>query len=345
VTRPPRTRRPRRAVPRRAAALAASAAVLLGGAPAAAGASAGASPTASAEEEPAPEGRVHVPGTHVRLAVPAGFTLADDFPGIGRDEDATSVLVTELPVPLEVARRALEPDALEERGVILHASARVEVDGRDALLVHASQRTAGLAFRKWMLLFGDSRGSVLVTATTPREHEERHQEALVDTLRSVVWRPDVHPEDGAPEEPAPLPFALRVPPPFEVVSRAANAVVLTDRERAAAGDLPPLVSVGASLGRVAVGDLGEFARQRLDETPSVEAIETEAEGARSLGDLPGHEIRARARDVQTGRPVRVVQLLAAHEGRYYLVQAIAEPADAAAARSAYEAVAESFRLR
>lgn len=341
MTRPPPTRRPRRARPRRPPALVASLAALL----------AAAAPAASAGGEPVPDGHVRIPGTRVHLAVPEGFAVAEDFPGIGRDEDVTSVLVTELPVPLEVASRSLEPDALEQRGVALHASARVEADGRDALLAHASQRTAGTAFRKWMLLFGDSRGSVLVTATTPREYEERHQEALVDTLRSVVWRPDDGPDDGpddasdGPAAPDALPFALRAPPPFEVVSRASNAVVLTDRERAAAGGVAPLVSVGASLGRVAVGDLADFARRRLDETPSVEAIEAESEGARTLGGMPGHEIRARARDVQTGREVRVVQLLAAREGRYYLVQAIARPADAAATRSAYEAVAESFRLR
>lgn len=326
MTRPLRARRRLRAV---------SGTLVVAGLAACLGPGAGA-----AEPRPAPEGRVHVPGTHVYLAVPEGFALAEDFPGIGRDVDVTSVLVTELPVPLGLARRSLEPDALEQRGVVLHASARVEVDGREALLVHASQRAAGRAFRKWMLLLGDARGSVLVTATTPREYEERHQEALVDTLRSVVWR-----RDGASGEPAELPFALRVPPPFEVVSRASNAVVLTDPERASGAGVAPLLSVGASLGRVAVGDLAEFAEQRLRESPGVEDVETRSEGARVLDGMPGHEIRARARDVESGREVRVVQLLAAREGRYYLIQAIAEPADSASILSAYEAVAGSFRLR
>lgn len=295
---------------------------------------------AGADPAPAPA-LVHIPGTHVSLAMPDGFELAHGFPGIGRDEDVTSVLVTELPVPLEVARAALEPDALADRGVTLHASAHVEVDGRDALLVHASQRAAGMAFRKWMLLFGNEQGSVLVTATTPREYEARYQKALVGALRSVVWRRDE--EAGEPPE---LPFALGAPPHFDVVSRSSNAVVLTDRRRADDGPgVAPLISVGASLGRVDVGDLAAFARERLEETPSVEAVEVESERERPLGGMPAHEIRAHARDIRSRRDVRVIQLLAAREGRYYLIQAIAEPADAESTSRAYEAVAGSFRLR
>ena len=235
---------------------------------------------------------VTVPGTRVRLELPEGFTLAREFPGIGLDEDTTSVLVTELAVPVDAARETLSPDALEARGVRLHKSALVRVSGRDGLLVHASQRVGTVAYRKWFLLLGDGSGSVLVTATTPRALEAKHQAALVAVLKSVEWRP-AESLAGRSE----LPFVVDEPAPLRVVTTAANAVVLADPTRATPADrVAPLVSVGASLSRVDLSDLPGFARQRLDETPTLEEISPTDARARELAELPGHEIRATAND-------------------------------------------------
>jgi len=40
-----------------------------------------------------PYTRIH--GTRVSLRVPEGFAVSEDFPGLGREEDLSSVLVSE----------------------------------------------------------------------------------------------------------------------------------------------------------------------------------------------------------------------------------------------------------
>ena len=198
-----------------------------------------------------------------------------------------------------------------------------------------------LRHRKWMLLLGDGSTSVLITATTPLELEATHQAALVEALKSAVWTPT-----GPRADSVILPFEIDPPSPLQIVTTATNAVVLADPDHDAGPDgVAPLISVGESLSRVEIGDLPAFAQQRLLETPTVEEIEVDADAPRRLAGMPGHEIHARGRDTQTGHDVRIVQLLAVGNDRYYLIQAIAEPDDAPRFERAYDAVANSFRLR
>lgn len=282
---------------------------------------------------------VRIEGTHVRLHVPEGFRVAAEFPGLGLDEDLTSVLVSELPVPLAVSRRDLDEDALAHGGVILRRAAEVEVGRFSGVLVHATQRIAGIEFRKWLLLFGDETGSVLLTATTPLDLEERYQKALVETLSTAIWDPDL-----AATPPEGLRFRVREVAPLRIVRSSANAIVLADPARTGGDTLTPLVTVGSSLVPVQIGDLPRFARRRLEESTSIEQIEVESERPRELGGLPGHEIVATARDVATRRPVRVTQLLASDGERYYLVQGIADAEDAASFAAPLEQVIGSFAL-
>jgi len=266
-----------------------------------------------------------IPGTGVSLTLPEGFEVAREFPGIGRDEDLTSLLVTELPVPFDVSRESFDADGLARRGIRADRIVEVRVDGRDGLLAHASQRAAGVVFRKWILLLGDDTRSVMLTATTPLDLEARHQRALVETLRNARWTPSR--EAGSEASEAELPFRIDEVGPLHIVKSSGNAVVLSDPDAAGDGP-PPLVTVGASRAQVQILDLPDFARTRLEESVSLDSIEIERQRSRELDGMPGHEIVARARDTQTQKPVVVTQLLATDGRHYYLVQGIAG-ADAA----------------
>lgn len=290
--------------------------------------------TASAEEYR------QIEGTRVQLRVPDGFFVSDEFPGLGREEDLTSVLVSELAAPLALTRTTFGAEALAEKGVTLRRAVEVEVEGRAGLLLHATQNAAGVAFRKWILLLGDERRSVLITATAPLDLEARHQQALVETLSTARWNPDVEvtPGDG-------MRFSVAEAPPLRIVSSAANAIVLSDPTRTFGPGPPPLVVVGSSLGRVQIADLADFARQRLEQTVSIEEIEVREESERSLDELPAHEIRARARDVASKRVMQVTQVLATDGERYFLLQGIVDAEESEAFAPILQQVIDSFSLR
>lgn len=280
-----------------------------------------------------------IPGTRVRLEVPEGFTLSPELPGIGRAPDLTSVVVTELPLPLERALPEFSADALAERGLELFRRSEVRVAGRSATLLHATQRAGGLVFRKWLLLTGDDANSVLLTATTPLDLEARHQDALVGVLRSAEWDPG-----RAPSPSGGLRFRVREVPPFEIVTTSENAVVLGVPEDEGPG-IAPLLVAGSSLGRVHIGDLRAFAGERLRRSPTLEIDAIREQGESRLAGLPAWEIHADARDSASGRAVRVHQILAGDGDHYFLLQGIVDAQDDVAGFAArFREFAEGFAL-
>jgi hypothetical protein len=280
-----------------------------------------------------------IPGTHVSLAVPAGFSVAREFTGIGRAEDFTSVMVTELDVPLAIALESLSEASLTRSGLQRIGSSELKVDGRAATRVDAVQKIGSKSFRKWFLLLGDDTHAVLLTATAPSELEQQHESALVGVLESADWQPG-----GVPAVAPVLSFAVREAAPLRVVRSGDDSLVLSEAQ-AKPGRVPPVVTAGASRAQVAIADLPDFARTRLEETVSVREIQIRSEGARPLGKLAGHEIRADAKDAESGRAVRVHQVLAGDGSRYYLVQGIFDAEDDARLTPAFEAVAASFEVR
>ena len=108
-----------------------------------------------------------IAGTGVSLEVPQGFRTSTDFPGIGRAQDLSSVMVTELDVPLAIATDAFSPEAMARRDIEVASTTPIVVDGRQANLIAATQKIGAMRFRKWFVLLGNDTRSVLLTATTP----------------------------------------------------------------------------------------------------------------------------------------------------------------------------------
>ncbi len=289
----------------------------------------------------APADLVPIEGTGVSLYVPPGFRVANDFPGIGRDADLTSVLVTELPLPLERTRESFTEKALAEQDITVHRAGPVEVGGHVGVLLHVSQTAEGIPFRKWVLVLGDETSSVLVVATTPRELEALHQQALVETLSTLRWIPGAPPPiDGA------LPFSVRVPAGLQVVASSPKALVLSEAEPAESGErIAPLVSIGVSLAHVRIDDLPSFSRRRASETSGVEAVSIVSERPGTLGGLRSFEIVATARDVDRQRPLHLSQVVATDGDHYYLLQGLVEADEGEAFAETFRGLVESFELR
>ncbi len=134
---------------------------------------------ASAEE------RVVVPGAAVSIEPPPMLALSPDLPGFLWDEMAASIAVSRFPVPFAEVQRALTRDALEREGLLWVGRSREELGARPALLVHARQAAADVWFEKWLLLFADESGSVLVAATYPEALQPLLREPMRRALRST----------------------------------------------------------------------------------------------------------------------------------------------------------------
>jgi hypothetical protein len=307
-------------LPKIAAAAAVAVSLLLAGAPASAAA-------------PVP-----VPGTRVTLEPPPGFTLAERFPGFGDGETGASILVTEMPAPVEGIRAGLTAEGLATRGMTLLSTATVTTPLGETFLVGATQRAGGAAVGKWLAVSGDAAGTTMVLATWPLDRE-----AMAEPLRLAVL--SARPLGAAADRLAGLPFRLTEGPRLRISERVANALVLTEEGRRgvrAPGE--PLLVATASLSEVDLDDLAAFAERRLRQTEQVTGPWRSEGRAADVGGMAGWELEASATDGATGAPMRLYQLVLRDRPRsYFIVQALVAPERWAEMLPEVRAVAHSVR--
>lgn len=280
-----------------------------------------------------------VPGTRVSLAPPEGFTPARAFPGFHRPDAGASILVNELPTPIDAIRPSLTAEVLARGGVTLQEAAETEMAEREAVLLNATQEAMGARFEKWMAVFGDAEGSVMVVATFPQAAAEALRDPLRQAVLSARWDPalEVDPLEG-------LPFAFTAHGELAVSGRTSGMVTLTEggaQGPVAAQD--PFIVIGASIAEGDLSDLEGFARHRVTQTAEIQGLGNVRGEAVTVGGLPAYELTADAVDPDSGTPLRVYQLVVADGGRYYLVQAMVGATRAERFLPQFRRVARSLR--
>ena len=96
-------------------------------------------------------------------------------------------MVTEIPGPVADVSRGMTTAGLATRGMTLISSTRQLVDGRQALLLKVSQPAGGMTVHKWMMVSGDTKATVMIVGTFPKEHEPQIGDALKDSLLTARW--------------------------------------------------------------------------------------------------------------------------------------------------------------
>ncbi len=274
------------------------------------------------------------------LVVPTGFAVADRFPGLVGEDGASVIMASEIPGPVERIRAGMTAEALAARGIELLRSEAVTVDGRDGLLVHARQAAAdGTELRRWIVVFGAGDGSVMLSASTPVDSEDRLGATLRRTLIDAKWNPD---EIFDPY--ARLGFTLEETGSLKISDRLPNMISFTrGGHRGALTPDEPLLLAGASFAPGAASDLEGFARRRLDEVAELADPQFLSERTLELGGLPAHELVVAATDRRTGRSLRVYQALVVDGQRFFLVQGLVGAENAEEFIPQFRKIAHSFR--
>ena len=264
----------------------------------------------------APAAAERVRGTAVSLDPPPGFSASKQVAGYQQDATGSSIVVTELAGPVSEVTAAMSADGLATQGMRLLDSVETTAAGRSALLIHAAQSKAGVEIEKWMLAVGERNRTVLVIATFPKEGAELLREPLRAAVLSVQWSPQIEPvrTEG-------LPFAVAQTADLKVSQRVGNTLMLARPGAPVKVDpAAPLLVVGMSRSDIAITDVENFARDRVRRTSEIAEVSAiEGETLRVDG-LQAYELRAVARDQQSGAPLRVYQLIVADGTRYFLAQ-------------------------
>lgn len=137
--------------------------------------------------EPLPDGHTLLPGTRVSLQLPVGFHHDSDLAGFESLDERTAIFANVLPGSVYATMRSFSAEDFQKNGMLLDRHERVTVDEWPARLYHATQPTRDAVLARWVLVFGDSQRSVVLTAVTPEELRGALEAPLRAALLSARW--------------------------------------------------------------------------------------------------------------------------------------------------------------
>jgi hypothetical protein len=289
---------------------------------------------------PAVAQAIRVTGTSVALAPPSGFEPSTRFPGFERADLQSSVMVTEIPGPVAEVSRGMTAAGLATRGMTLISSSTELVDGRRALLLKVSQPAGGMTVHKWMIVSGDTRTTVMIVGTFPKEHEPRIGDAMKDSLLTARWAAAAAPVDHFEG----LSFRVSPTTSLKIAGRMSNMVMLTESgQMGPLGPTAALFVVGTSLAPVDLSDLKAFAAARAGQTKQLRGLRVSEQSATAIGSEAAYELVAEGADIATGRLVTLYQVVLPDRQGYVLMQGMVASTRAATMVPEFRAAAQTFR--
>jgi hypothetical protein len=285
---------------------------------------------------------VAIQGTKARLAQPAGFTIAKQFPGFAQEENMSSVMVTEIPAPYGQFAASLTKEAMAPKGMSLISSEEVKFGDAPGTLIHLRQVANEIPFLKWMGLTGSAAETVMVTATFPQSLADTHSAPLKAAVLSTRW------DAGAQVDPlAGLNFSIEEQPDLKIAKRISNMLMLTPNGELPKPDSPKtLLVVATSLSNVEIPDVAEFARTRLQGTANVLPPEVVSQKEVTVDGMAGSFIVSRtAWKGQPEEAATLFQWLFPDGKGYYLIQGFTATAEAEKNGALFEKVVNSLKRK
>jgi len=276
-------------------------------------------------------GRKRVQGTDISLIPPRDFKVAQKFSGFEYPDAGASIMVSVLRGGIGNFIVGMTDERMKAKGMTVLSRQRIEVDGKQGLLLHLAQDAGGHPYRKWMLVFGDTSKTALLLATFPKEKEELLSRAMRDSLLTAKTGArgeaaaeetgDESATEAAAKKLEGVPFKITPTAPLKLAEVINKTVMLTRGGTypiAEPGD--PLFIAGAAVATVTPSDRKKYALTRLQATATAKEIEVKSVSEIKINGLPGFEIVANAKHDPSGTPLLLYQVMLFTADSTYLMQ-------------------------
>jgi hypothetical protein len=258
------------------------------------------------------ENHIKVPGTKCSLIPPAGFIAATNFSGFQNTETGSSIMINELPAPYQTLADGFTAEALKSRGMTLIKKQTIDFNGSKATLIDVTQSANGTTYLKQMLVFGDSKGTVLVNGIYP-EASKDIEAKIKDALLSIVYNTS---QNDNPLEAATFTIDTK-DTDFKLIKYMSGSLLYSTD-----GKIPtekPTLIVGNSLAKVPTQNQKKHSEERLKKLPRGEFNEIKTINEITIDNLKGYEIVANGK-TKDEKPELVYQVMLFNEiGDYYII--------------------------
>jgi hypothetical protein len=281
-----------------------------------------------------------VGGTRIKLTPPADFTPASQFSGYQLESRGSSIMITEIPGPFaETSAGFSNPSELKKRNMSVLNKQEVKLDGQTGLLLKVEQKAYETDFLKWLLVLGDEKETVIITATFPNMYEAELSEKLKASILTTTWdrKKSIIPTEG-------LSFTIEEKGELKLSKRVSNMLMFTKDGIFPSKDVnDPLFIIGQSISKTAIPDNEEYAKARVLQISQVKDIKIEQSDKITVDNLNGYEIVANGKDTKSGQPMLIYQVILFEEQNYFLVQGLAGNENRQANLEVFKQMARTFK--
>lgn len=258
------------------------------------------------------EKHLKVSGSKCSMIPPGGFVAATTFSGFQNAETGASIMINELPAPYQLLVDGFTADALKTRGMTLISKETIDFNSSKATFIKVTQPANGTTYIKQMLIFGDTKGTVLVNGIYPEAAtgtEVKVKEALLSTVYNSSQ--DDNPLDAAG-------FTIDIKDTnFKLIKYMSGSLLYSTD-----GKIPtekPTLIVGNSIAKVTADNQKKYAEERLKKLPRGELNVIKEIKEITVDNLKGYEIVADGK-TKDDEPQLVYQVILFNEkGDYYII--------------------------
>ena len=251
-------------------------------------------------------------GTKCSIIPPSGFVAATTFSGFQNAETGASIMINEIPAPYQSLVDGFTAEALKSKGMTLIKKQTIDFNGSKATLINLTQPANGTTYLKQMLVFGDTKGTVLVNGIYPEASKDLEPQ-IKDALLSTVYNSS---QNDNPLEAAAFTIDIR-DTEFKLIKYMSGSLLYSTD-----GKIPtekPTLIVGNSIAKVLSQNQKKYSEERLKKLPRGELNIIKEINDITIDNLKGFEIVANGKTKDDKAELVYQVMLFNEKGDYYII--------------------------
>jgi hypothetical protein len=277
-------------------------------------------------------------GSRLGIVPPAGMVQSRNFLGFEDPQKNAAILFTTLPArAYDALDKSMVPETMKKDGVDMTKREPIQLGIGKGFVISGVQTTDKARYRKWLLVLAAGNVTALATIQVPEQDKTYPDKVIRDTLATLAIR------DSVPdaEQISLMPFAIGDLAGFHVdESLPGRAIMLVERADDAGAASPSVAGKGGTAkdsggakdqskdqdknaptlkarlfiaavpgGPSETSDRASFARLTFQGIAGIKDVQVQDAEPLRIGNQPGFETLAKAKDAQSDTDVMVVQWL------------------------------------
>jgi hypothetical protein len=253
-------------------------------------------------------------GSRLGLVPPSGMMPSRTFEGFEDPDKNASIFLTTLPMgAFAQLDKSMVPEAMKQQGINVDKREPMDLPAGKGFLLSGKQTSDKGPLRKWLLVAAADNLTALVSVQVPEQETAYSDQTVRAALETLTVRPQV-PEA---EQLSLMPFKIGDLAGFHVdEALPGRAIMLSDAPAGHSDEdasNPPnnvrMFIAAQSGGPEEPGDRENFARVAFDQIVGIKEVHVQDAEPLRISNQPGYQTLAKAKDVQTGSDIMVVQWL------------------------------------